>query len=81
MARADNAIELLAGIADDPVFGPVILFGQGGTAVELIDDSAVALPPLNPLLARAQMARTRVWGCCRAIATSRRPRSMRSPTC
>ena len=61
MARVDNAIELLAGIADDPVFGPVILFGQGGTAVELIDDSAVALPPLNPLLAHAQMARTRIW--------------------
>ena len=49
------------GIADDPVFGPVILFGQGGTAVEIIDDSAVALPPLNLLLARAQMTRTRVW--------------------
>ena len=61
MVRADNGIELLAGIADDPVFGPVILFGQGGAAVEIIDDSAVALPPLNPLLARAQMTRTRVW--------------------
>jgi acetyltransferase len=61
MAQADNGIELLAGIADDPVFGPVILFGQGGTAVELIDDAAVALPPLNPLLARTQMTRTRVW--------------------
>ena len=42
-------------------FGPVILFGQGGTAVEIIDDTAVALPPLNPLLARAQIARTRIW--------------------
>jgi acetyltransferase len=61
MVRTDNGIELLAGIADDPVFGPVILFGQGGSAVEIMDDSAVALPPLNPLLARAQMTRTRVW--------------------
>ncbi len=61
MVRRPYAIELLAGVADDPVFGPVILFGQGGTAVEVIDDSAVGLPPLNPLLARAQMTRTRVW--------------------
>jgi acetyltransferase len=61
MARRSGAIELLAGLADDPVFGPVVVFGQGGTAVEIVDDSAVALPPLNPLLARAQMTRTRVW--------------------
>jgi acetyltransferase len=61
MAQAERCIELLAGIAGDPVFGPVILFGQGGTAVEIIDDSAVALPPLNLPLARAQMMRTRVW--------------------
>jgi acetyltransferase len=61
MIRRPGAIELLAGLAEDSVFGPVVVFGQGGTAVELIDDSAVALPPLNALLARAQMARTRVW--------------------
>jgi acetyltransferase len=61
MVRRPGAVELLAGLADDPVFGPVVLFGQGGTAVEVIDDSAVALPPLNPLLARAQMIQTRVW--------------------
>ncbi|MGE3783952.1 MAG: GNAT family N-acetyltransferase, partial [Alphaproteobacteria bacterium] len=60
MVPIAGRLELLAGIADDPVFGPVILFGQGGTAVEIIDDSAVALPPLNPLLARAQMTRTRI---------------------
>jgi acetyltransferase len=60
MIRRPGALELLAGLADDPVFGPVVVFGQGGTAVELIDDSAVALPPLNALLARAQMARTQV---------------------
>ena len=61
MVPTAGRTELLAGIADDPVFGPVILFGQGGSAVEIIDDSAVALPPLNPLLARAQMMRTRIW--------------------
>ncbi len=51
----------MVGLSDDPVFGPVVVFGQGGTAVEIVHDSAIALPPLNPLLARAQMARTRVW--------------------
>jgi acetyltransferase len=43
-----------------PVFGPVILFGQGGTAVEVVADSAMALPPLNAPLARALIERTRV---------------------
>jgi acetyltransferase len=48
------------GSAVDPVFGPVILFGQGGTAVELVADRAIALPPLNEPLARSLVARTRV---------------------
>ncbi|HML10238.1 MAG TPA: GNAT family N-acetyltransferase, partial [Stellaceae bacterium] len=61
MIDRPGAIELLAGLSDDAVFGPVVVFGQGGTAVEIVDDSSVALPPLNPLLARAQMQRTRVW--------------------
>ena len=61
MVRRPGAVELLAGLVEDAVFGPVVLFGQGGTAVEVIDDSAIALPPLNALLARAQMSQTRVW--------------------
>ena len=42
-----KARELIVGVADDPTFGPVIVFGQGGTAVEVIDDKALALPPLD----------------------------------
>ena len=61
MVRRPGAIELLVGLSEDPVFGPIVVFGQGGTAVEIVQDSAVALPPLNLLLARRQMARTRVW--------------------
>ncbi|MBV8120733.1 MAG: GNAT family N-acetyltransferase, partial [Alphaproteobacteria bacterium] len=61
MARLPSAIELIIGIVDDPVFGPVVVFGHGGTAVEQIRDTALALPPLNEALARALMARTRVW--------------------
>ncbi len=55
-----KARELIIGLADDPTFGPVIVFGQGGTAVEVISDKALALPPLDLALARDLMARTRV---------------------
>jgi acetyltransferase len=47
-------------VATDPSFGPVILFGQGGTAVEVVKDRAIALPPLNEALARELIGRTRV---------------------
>jgi acetyltransferase len=55
-----KARELIAGLADDPTFGPVVVFGHGGTAVEVIDDKALALPPLDLGLARQLIARTRV---------------------
>lgn len=61
MAQRPGAQELICGIADDPVFGPVILFGQGGVAVEAVADKAIALPPLNPLLAADLISRTRVF--------------------
>ncbi|RYM34427.1 bifunctional acetate--CoA ligase family protein/GNAT family N-acetyltransferase [Bradyrhizobium elkanii] len=54
------ARELILGIADDPTFGPAIVFGRGGTAVEVIDDKALALPPLDMNLARDLVGRTRV---------------------
>ena len=52
--------ELIAGIADDPTFGPVVVFGRGGTAVDVIDDRALALPPLDLRLAHELIGRTRV---------------------
>ena len=55
-----QARELIAGFADDPTFGPVIVFGRGGTAVEVIDDKALALPPLDIKLASDLIARTRI---------------------
>lgn len=60
MIRRPNGRELIAGVAEDPTFGPVILFGRGGTAVEVINDKALALPPLDMNLAHAQIERTRV---------------------
>jgi acetyltransferase len=55
-----KARELIAGIADDPTFGPIIVFGHGGTAVEIINDKALALPPIDLNLAHDLIARTRV---------------------
>jgi len=53
-------VELLVGLVEDPVFGPLVAFGHGGTAVEILRDSSLEFPPLNGLLARRLMARTRV---------------------
>ncbi len=60
MIRRTKARELIMGIADDPSFGPVVLFGRGGTAVEVINDKALALPPLDLKLADDLIRRTRV---------------------
>ena len=60
MILRPKARELIAGIADDPTFGPVVVFGRGGTAVEVIADKALALPPLDLKLARELISRTRV---------------------
>jgi acetyltransferase len=60
MARRPTAQELIVGTTTDEVFGPVILFGQGGTAVEVVADRAIGLPPLNTVLARELISRTRV---------------------
>jgi len=47
-----NGRELMVGVTNDPVFGPVITFGAGGTSVEIMGDRAVALPPLNNFLVK-----------------------------
>jgi acetyltransferase len=60
MARRSGALELIVGAATDGVFGPVLLFGHGGTAVEVIGDRAIGFPPLNMNLAREIVSRTRV---------------------
>jgi acetyltransferase len=61
MVSKPAALELIVGMTEDVLFGPVILFGQGGVAVEVLQDHALGLPPLNTALAREMMSRTRVW--------------------
>jgi acetyltransferase len=60
MILRPKARELIAGIADDPTFGPILVFGHGGTAVEVINDKALALPPVDLKLAHDLIGRTRV---------------------
>ncbi len=60
MIRRPHAVELILGAAEDPVFGPILLVGHGGVAAEVIDDKALALPPLDPVLAEDALSRTRV---------------------
>ncbi len=60
MARRPQAFELIVGAKNDPVFGPVLLFGQGGTAVEVVADRALGLPPMNLGLAKRLVDETRI---------------------
>ena len=67
MLPRDAGLELIVGSSLDPQFGPVILFGSGGTLVEVQRDSAVALPPLNTTLARRLMEQTRVYRALQGV--------------
>jgi acetyltransferase len=60
MIARPAARELILGIANDPTFGPVMAFGRGGTAVEIVKDKALALPPLDMNLARDLVDRTAI---------------------
>lgn len=61
MMQRSGTREVRIGVSDDAVFGPVIVFGHGGSAADVIDDHAVGLPPLNMALARELIERTRVY--------------------
>ncbi len=60
MISRPQALELIAGLSVDPIFGPVLLFGAGGTAVEVVDDTSTELLPLDEPLAQQLIARTRI---------------------
>jgi acetyltransferase len=60
MARARRGHEVCVGVVTDQPFGPVIVFGAGGTMIELIADRAMELPPLNLFLARRLVERARI---------------------
>jgi acetyltransferase len=58
--KRPGAREIIIGASEDPQFGPVIMFGQGGTSVEVVNDVALGFPPLNLRLARGLISRTRI---------------------
>jgi acetyltransferase len=56
-----GASELIVGMNEDAGFGPVLMFGEGGVGVEVIDDTTIELPPLDLRFARAMLERTRIF--------------------
>ncbi|MGH6952499.1 MAG: bifunctional acetate--CoA ligase family protein/GNAT family N-acetyltransferase, partial [Vitreimonas sp.] len=79
MIKRPHAIELILGAAEDPVFGPILMVGHGGVATEVIDDKALALPPLDPVLAEGALGRTRVDRLLRGYRD--RPPAARTDVC
>ena len=59
--------ELILGSTIDPQFGPVLLFGAGGQLVEVFQDRALALPPLNTTLARRLIEQTRIFRALKGV--------------
>jgi acetyltransferase len=60
MIKRPQAVELILGAAEDAVFGPILMVGQGGIVTEIVNDRALALPPLDPVLADDALSRTRI---------------------
>jgi acetyltransferase len=69
--------ELILGSSIDPQFGPVLLFGLGGSLVEVFKDRALALPPLNTTLARRMMEQTRIYKALQGVR-GRKPVDMQA---
>ncbi|OYQ64181.1 acetyl CoA synthetase subunit alpha [Pseudanabaena sp. SR411] len=59
--------ELILGSSLDPQFGAVMLFGMGGQLVEIFQDRALGLPPLNTTLARRMMEHTRIYQALQGV--------------
>lgn len=67
MVDLSESYELIIGSSPDPQFGPVLLFGTGGTLVEVFQDRALGLPPLNTTLARRMIQRTKIYQALKGV--------------
>ncbi|BCX10120.1 MAG: GNAT family N-acetyltransferase [Fischerella sp.] len=67
MVNLKNSYELILGSSIDAQFGPVLLFGTGGQLVEVFQDRALGLPPLNTTLARRMMEQTRIYKALQGV--------------
>lgn len=61
MMRLDKGLELILGSSMDSQFGPLVMFGAGGTMVEVFKDTALAIPPLTASLAKTLMQNTKIF--------------------
>jgi acetyltransferase len=61
MLALRSGLELIVGASSRGDFGPMLLFGEGGTAVEVVADTTLELPPLDATLAQRMLERTRVY--------------------
>ena len=80
MIALEAGYELIIGSTVDPQFGPVLLFGSGGQLVEVYQDRASALPPLNTTLARRMMERTKIYEALQGHSRTQAGRSRRART-
>lgn len=67
MIERDGGYELIVGSSIDPQFGPVLLFGPGGQLIDVFQDRAIALPPLNTTLARRMIEQTLIYKALQGI--------------
>ncbi|MEZ4512436.1 MAG: bifunctional acetate--CoA ligase family protein/GNAT family N-acetyltransferase [Chloroflexota bacterium] len=67
MFNLKEGFELIVGSSPDARFGPVLLFGSGGSLVEVYKDRALGLPPLTTTLARRMMERTLIYGALHGV--------------
>ncbi len=67
LVLARDSYELIVGASGDEQFGPVMLFGSGGTLVEVYNDRALALPPLNSNLAHLMMTNTKIYNALKGV--------------
>ncbi len=67
MVNLKNSYELILGSSIDAQFGQVLLFGTGGQLVEVFQDRALGLPPLNTTLARRMMEQTQIYKALKGV--------------
>ncbi len=67
MIDRSDGYELIIGSSMDEQFGPVLLFGSGGQLVEVYQDRALGLPPLNRTLARRMMEQTKIYEALQGV--------------
>jgi acetyltransferase len=69
--------ELILGAKKDRDFGAVILFGMGGTEVELINDVSIGLAPLNQNLAHRVIEETKIYKALTKGLRNKKPVDLR----